>query len=276
VNASWLVALGSREGAAGGRSREPLAPPPMRPMSLRGNPYLTYSTLEACAADIAKRCGDCTKSGACDDKPALVSFSDVKSECAFLTADPMRPTELCAAALLSIGTVKGCMDAAAPSCPAVGQVSNKEQLSFADAFLAEPACIKALDTCLSGGPPDTSGSSGGVTLINVDTSHCSDPFTACASSFKSLGDACKSGSCSGTQGQSCTSCSKSTGSGSSSSCSSCSKSSSSSSSSSSSGSSCGSKACKCETAPVPQAPIGDAAWLMAPLGYLFLRARRRA
>ncbi|MEP7120241.1 MAG: hypothetical protein ABJE95_04985 [Byssovorax sp.] len=282
VNASWLVAMASleKEGSRGGPSRP--ATPVLHPLSLGGNPYLTYATIEACVADVGQRCTSCVSSGACDDPPALSDFTSARAECDFLAKDPKHTEELCALALLSIPAFADCVRRSAPTCPIPSAPATSSGLSAADPFLTTAGCSAALDVCISGAP-DTSGSGGNVTLINVDTSGCTDPFTACASSCKGLSDGCKSGSCSGSNNQSCTSCSGNSGS---SSCSSCSNSSGSSScgscskgsSGTSSGSSCGSsgKGCKCEQSAAAPAPFGSIAWLLAPLGFLYVSARRRS
>jgi hypothetical protein len=278
VNASWLVAMASLEKPGeSGRSRG--TAPVLHTLSLGGNPYLTYATIEACVADVGQRCTACVTSGACDDPPALTDFTSARAECDFLAKDPRHTEELCALALLSITAYADCVRRSAPTCPIPSAPATSSGLSAADPFLTTEGCATALDICISGAP-DTSGSGGDFTLIDVDTSGCTDPFTACASSCKGLSDGCKTGSCSGSN-TSCTSCSGNSGS---SSCSSCSNSSGGSScdscskgsSSSGSGSSCSGKGCKCEQAASPPAPVGSIAWLLAPLGFLFVRARRRS
>jgi hypothetical protein len=276
VNGSWLVAMASleKEGERGTTPRQ--TGPVLHTLSLGGNPYLTYATIEACVADVGQRCTGCLTSGACDDPPTLTDFTSARAECDFLAKDPRHAEELCALALLSIPAFADCVRRSAPACsiPIPSAPATSAGLSAADSFLVTAGCTAALDVCISGAPPpETSGSGGDVTLINIDTSGCTDPFTACASSCKGLSDGCKSGSCSGSDNQSCTSCSKSSSS-SGDSCGSCSKGS----SGSGSGSSCGSSgsACKCEQAAPPPAPVGSVAWLLAPLGFLFLRTRRRS
>ena len=280
VNASWLIAL-APAGADGGLSGGPVV---LQPLSLGGNPYLTYGSLEACAADVSQRCAACLSSGACDAHPTLQDFADARAECSFLSQDQARPAELCALALLSIGAVGECVRSADASCALPSASPTSASLPEAASFVGNPACVQALDVCLSGSapPPDAS-----VAAQTIAEPSCEDPFSACASSFKGLDDACKSGSCSGTGHESCTSCSgcKSTsgtscsgngcgGSSSSSSCNSGGSSSSSSCNSGGGGSSSSAGNCKCQTQAPPGAPFRDLAWLLAPLGYALLRARR--
>jgi hypothetical protein len=282
VNASWLVALAPAAGDAGAVRLvpRPIPAPVFQPLSLSGNPYLTYGSLAACAADVTARCATCTSSGACDAHPTLTDFPDAQSECAFLGQDPDRPLELCALALSSIGAVGDCLRAAGPTCalPSVATVSAN--LALAAAFVADAACAPLLDGCLSGAP---AGASGLDVNLHVDGPSCEDPFTACASSFKGLDDACKSGSCTGTGNTSCASCSSCQGENGEKGCDSCGSGGSTTTSSSSSCSSCntgGSTSsssgsnCKCETRAPPRAPLGAIGWLLMPLAYALLRARR--
>ncbi len=351
VNASWLVALSSLDPRD--PAKKSAGPPIYRPMSVGGNPYLTYGSLAACTTDVSQRCESCLKSGGCDPRPTLADFANGEEECRFLAEDPARPRQLCALALLSIGTVSACVRDGAPSCSLPSVTNTSSELSVAIAFLSEDRCVQALETCLSGGSPDQGGGSNTNIDLHVSTDGCQNPFTACASAFTSLNDSCKSRSCTGSGNQSCTSCSscKSTNTGNS--CGSCGSGGSTGSSSSSSGtgsgtttgsgsgtttgsgsgtttgsgsgsgaggsgsgtassgsgggsssgsgggsgggsSSCGScntgscssckgcggsssgssSACKCQTEQSPVEPIGDAAWLLAPLAYVFRRARR--
>jgi hypothetical protein len=271
VNPSWLVALAALDDP---RSREAYGAAKgarVRPLSIKGNPYVPYPSLEACTADVAGRCDECLSSGNCQDKPALTDFKNAREECSFLAEDPERPARLCALALLSVALIADCVRRQDPAC-SIPTGTRSTNVDSASTFLASTACVQALDICLGGSPSPTgtgsgtgSGSgSGGVSVPNVQTSSCQDPFSACSSSCKGLSNSCKSNSCSGTStGSNCTSCGSS-----SSSCGSC----------GSSSSSCGSSgnSCKCETAPAQGLPIGAAAWLLAPLAYVFLRPRRKA
>lgn len=264
VNPSWLVAMAALEDQSADKRRGSAPPlgaaPPMQPLSVKGNPYVTYASIEACTSDVDTRCKECLSTGNCEDKPALDDFKTAKDECTFLGADAARPAELCALVLLSIDLVASCVREEDPAC-SLPTGSSSSSLDGASTFLASMTCVKALDQCL--GAPSTPSTSSGTT---VQVSRCEDPFSACVSSCNSLTNSCKTGSCSGTpSSSSCTSCNNT---GSSSACSSCG------SAGSSSSSSCGKSNCtKCETAPAPPFPFGAVAWLLAPLAYVFTRRR---
>jgi hypothetical protein len=235
VNASWLVALSPRaRGDAGGPVMvAPSGPVVFRPLSLTGNPYRGYSSLEACTADVTERCGRCLTSGSCDAHPTLQDFADAKSECSFLSQDGSRPAELCALALLSISAVGDCVRSTSPTCALPGVPAESSALPEAAAFVAEATCVQALDACLSG------------SAVAPQQHGCQD---GCSSSS----------SCSGvSRNNNCNLNGDSGGSG-----------------GSVSGSSSGN--CKCQTQAPPEAPLGALAWLLSPLGYVLLRARRRS
>lgn len=196
VNAAWLVALADEPAAV---AVSPSAPPPARPMSLAGNPYLTYGSLEACTADVTARCKACLQGGTCDSHAALGDFADGRAECVFLEKDADRPEELCVAGLGSIATVAACVRSAAPSCPLPTSARTSADLVDASPFLGKPSCVAALDACLAGAPSTID--------VHVKVDGCQDPFSACASSFKGLSSGCKIGSCSrkGSGGSSSTS-----------------------------------------------------------------------
>ena len=201
VNASWLVALAALDDAVP-RAKSP-SPPSYRPLAVGGNPYLTYGSLDACTKDVTQRCESCLASGGCDPHATLADFESGEDECRFLAEDPDRPRQLCALALLSIGTVGACVRSGAPSCALPSATNQRSDLSLAMAFLAEDRCVQALSTCLAGDTP----SSGTDIDINISTDGCQNPFTACASAFSTLDKSCKSRSCTGSGNQSCTSCS---------------------------------------------------------------------
>ncbi len=295
VNAGWLVAMSALEDDDAGALHRPT----MHTASIRGNPYNTYASLSACTTDVGTRCGSCVASGVgCDEKAVLTDFSDGRSECAWLTADSSRIAQLCAVALMSISSVASCVQERS-GCSIPGAANTKAGLSAANTFLSNPNCLKALDACLSG-----EGSGGGVVFVDAggggssspppSTEGCKDPFSACSSSFKGCDNACKSGTCSGAQGDSCksgsscTTCSScdskndscgcgksgSSSGGSGSSGSSGSKSGCGSSSGSSGGSSSSCGKCEAQRPTSPIAPFVPPAALLAPLLYLVVRGRR--
>lgn len=277
VNGSWLAIMAALpSGDAGAR-------PMLQPAALQGNPYNLYSSLAACTTDVGMRCDACLATGGCDDKATLSDFGDGRAECEWLVADRNRIAQLCATAMMSISNVARCVRDRS-GCSIADTSNSTSAIGSAAAFLAQAKCVAALNACLSG------GSSTSVVFVDAgpdapppasapppESKGCQDPFSSCASSWKGCDNACKSGSCSGTQGPSCNSTSSC------SSCSSCSSNkdngcscgkSSSSSSSSSSGSS---NNCKnCGTASSPVEPYVPSIALVAPLLYLVIRSRRRA
>jgi hypothetical protein len=213
VNGSWLVAMSALDSRDGGLRSAPrvivsLVPPTdVTPLSLRGSPFAPYPTLAACIADVTSRCQACLAGGACDSSATLTDFQDGRSECAFLVgaagdAGADQPVaELCLLALTSIASVAQCVEA--DSCVPPPVNDSVAGLPAADAFLADDACVRSLDLCLSGqnAPIDA-----GASNVNVNVSGCMGPFDACASTFNALGDACSAGNCSGHGGPSCSSC----------------------------------------------------------------------
>ncbi len=152
VNGSWLVAMASleKEGARGNTPRRP--GPVLHTLSLAGNPYLTYATIEACVADVGQRCTGCLTAGACDDPPTLTDFTSARAECDFLAKDPKHAEELCALALLSIPAFADCVRRAAPACPIPSASATSAGLGAADSFLDTAGCTAALDICISARP----------------------------------------------------------------------------------------------------------------------------
>ena len=214
VNASWLVAMSSLEARDGGRPRAvvlgiPMVPPvTLSPQLLRGSPFATYPTLASCIADVTARCQGCLAGGACDSTTSLTDFSSSQDECGFLLGDggsSQSIEELCVLALTSIDTVAQCVEADGCS-PPPSNANSVAGLPGADAFLADDACVRSLNLCLSGQNEPVDG---GATDIdsNVKVGGCLGPFEACTSAFDALGDACNASRCSGKGGPSCTSCS---------------------------------------------------------------------
>lgn len=278
VNAGWLVLMASLEPDDAGPPRPTLAP-----AAIRGNPYSTYVSLAACTNDVSTRCSGCIATGGCDEKATLTDFPSGRDECVWLVADQNRIAQLCAAAMMSMSTVARCVRDRS-GCSITNPVNTIAGIQSAAAFLASPQCVSALNACLSGEQPSTAvfNDAGTQNSSPSQVKGCQDPFTSCAASFKACDNACKSGSCSGKNGDSC---SKTSDCSSCSSCSStkgdacnCSKSSSSGSSSSGSSNNCGgsnSNCSKCETSS-PVDPFLPPIALLAPILYLALRSRRRA
>lgn len=268
VNASFLVVLGALEDDDGA----PRAT--LKPAALHGNPYSTYTSLAACTNDVSTRCNGCLATGGCDEQATLSDFGDGRAECEWLVADATRISHLCVAAMMSIATVSKCVrDRSGCSLSATNTASG---IAAAAAFLASRTCVEALHVCLSGS--SSSVDAGPASAPPAETKGCQDPFSSCVSSFKACDNACKSGSCSGGNGDSCT---KSSSCGSCSGCSSkndscdCGKSSSDTSSKSSSGTKdCSAGGCKCESS--PGEPFIPSLALLAPLLYLAVLSRRRA
>jgi hypothetical protein len=267
VNAAWLVVMAALEETTTPR-------PTLQPAALKGNPYSTYSSIAACTDDVGMRCAGCLSTGGCDDTASLSDFGSGRAECEWLVADQKRIEQLCVSAMMSIATVARCVrDRSGCSLSAFNTSSG---IALAATFIASPTCMSALHVCLSGSTPSDAGPT--TTQAPADAKGCQDPFSSCASSFKACNNACKSGSCSGSDGDSCT---KSSSCSSCSSCNSkndscgCGKSSSSTSSSSSGSSkSCQAGACKCQEGPVE--PFIPSIALLAPILYLAFRSRRRA
>jgi hypothetical protein len=173
VNASWLVALSALSAPT---DRAPPAPPialpPLEPKSVRANPYKLPASILECAADVQDVC-TCASNTLCDHDATDPSFGSGQAECEWVNADRgPRSEALCVLALLSIEKLRDCVASAGSAC---AQLPVGDRAS-ALAFVADVACMDAMDLCLRYGKPrtpvETPSSGGGGS--NCTNSSCSD------------------------------------------------------------------------------------------------------
>ncbi|MEZ4309858.1 MAG: hypothetical protein R3F14_17610 [Polyangiaceae bacterium] len=156
VNAAWLVAL-----AGDGEPPPPALPPPggpgPKPLSIDFNPYRLPPSLNACSDDVVGTC-QCASSSSCDHRVTDDTFADANAECSWIIDAPdpeINAAALCALALLDIDAIRQCV-ASAESCT----LSAPEDHDAALAFVSDPDCFAALDSCAqTGQPPVTSSGS---------------------------------------------------------------------------------------------------------------------
>jgi hypothetical protein len=182
-----------------------------------GNPYSFYGSLGECSTAQRLRCEACLPTSACVAETR--DASDGNSECMTLAADGGRGyDQLCVNVALAIRTVSTCVESKAPGCPQVFTAGNQlSALGANDAFLADPACVAALDACLSeiyGAPAADFGADAGPGLppppprdVDVSCGDC-DSDTSC--NFDPQCDADCSSSC---EGGSCGDCDSGSGGG---------------------------------------------------------------
>lgn len=266
VNASWLVAMSALEPPGAMNVITSGAPslrqiPKREPKSVRANPYNLPASIAACSSDVDAICA-CAASFICDHTPTDLTFASGQEECAWVNLSPENPQALCVLALMRIDGVRECVQAGGSAC-AVSSVTSRDE---ALAFVASAGCLDVLDNCLSRGKPSpgvsTGDGSGSCNGGGCDSCGGSDPNGGgCNQSCNDCNQNCSD--CN----QNCSDCNQNNQD-----CNQnnqdCNK-------------NCGGGACKISARgrlieqPAP-APIGAAFWLLAPVGYILRRSRRRS
>jgi len=258
VNLAWLIAFADAaalDGLSVGRTSA----------TLQGSPYgaLHYGD---CVLQEQSRCSACLAGGSCGGEPDLVnSFTTLQEQCTWLEMNSARYEWLCVVGMMSVRSVRTCVEGTVGTCPAVDTAPSLESVDGASAFHGDATCLAALQDC---------------GLDRVPATTCANP---CEAFLASLVGACVD-SCSASCSPSCSGCSGCSGS----SCSSSSCSSSSCSSGSCSGGSCGGSACTVAEAKLEnERDVGRPAhrsrdpntpwavvWLLLPVAYLIARGRK--
>jgi hypothetical protein len=253
VNASWLVAMSALDPK--GTSAPAFAPAPpasprgpgLSPQSIDGNPYDLPFSLEQCVSGVLNKCG-CASSSQCSHEPADQSFADANAECAWVNSEPMNAEALCVLAIMSVFNVAECVSKGNSSCVPVGDRERALE------FLLNVDCRSHLDACLETGKPAGSSSGGSSGGGSCDRGGSSSNCGSCNNSSCS-GSNCGGSNCGGSNcgGSNC------------------------------GGSNCGGSGCKScrissgsRASPPPDAPWGDALFLLGPVAYAARRSRRRS
>lgn len=198
VNEAWLVAMSALEDACvvatvPDTSINGVLPPPKTPLSVDFSPYELPGTLAQCSAQVQKTCS-CANTKSCTHEPTDQTFSDANAECTWASQQTANSSALCILALLSLDTVKACVEAASPGCSFMPVSDRAGGVLFA----TDEKCVAILDACLVDGDANnttatpSSSSSGSGTCD--DCRYCDnqgDDCQQCASDTQTCAQACE-------------------------------------------------------------------------------------
>jgi hypothetical protein len=282
VNASWLVALSALD-ATGEQAAPPAPPvgfaPPKAPQSVRANPYKLPGSINQCALDVEDVC-TCAEALQCDHEQTDPTFANAQLECEWVKGADGRAAALCVLALMSIEAIRDCVRASGSECTQTVIATREDALLF----MQDEACVDVLNACLQFGRPAApvaSPSRGGCTSSgcsdcdcddcnNSNGSSCNDDCDKCNQNCQECNQNCKD--CN----QNCKDCNQS--------CKDCNDGKCLGSGGSSAAFEGGVSACKLSRSrrvragaePDGPVPFMPAFWLLAPVGYIARRIRRRA
>jgi hypothetical protein len=287
VNASWLVALSALEESRDKALPGPRAPaiivaPPKTAQSVRANPYKLPGSLNECALDVKETCL-CAASLTCDHERTDPTFDNAQLECEWVNAVEERADALCVLALMSIEGIRECVRASGSACTQTLIADRQEALSF----VADQACVDVLDACLRYGKPAAPSSTPSRSACNDscsgcdgcncddcnnDTDNCNDDCSKCNDSCRDCNENCQQCNENCEQcNENCRQCDENqkecSGTG-----------------GSSAAFAVGASSCKVSRGRRQRAggssefplPFAPAFWILAPVGYIVRRSRRRA